>query len=76
MLYVIPREDGPTGRTYGSKLRKVQGEPGGRVGESEQCEGGQTGESIPAEGTPGKGLGMGEAKYGQLRLQALAQGCG
>lgn len=34
------------------------------------------GRASPAEGTPGKGLGMGEAKYGQPRLQALAQGCG
>lgn len=34
------------------------------------------GRASPAEGIPGKGLGKAEAEYGQLRLQALAQGCG
>lgn len=34
------------------------------------------GRAFPAEGAPDKGLGMGEARYGQVELQALAQGCG
>lgn len=76
MLYVIPREDGPTGRTYGNKLRKVQGEPGEGWVSLSSVKVDKQGRASPAEGTPGKGLGMGEAKYGQPRLQALAQGCG
>lgn len=83
MPYPVPREGGLTGRTDGSKLGKVLEEPGGRVGECEQCADsmGQTRGSIPSRGNTwqrpgdGKGLGMGKARYGLAEPQALVQGC-
>lgn len=54
-----------------SHWQNKQQQAGGRVREYEPCTGGQAGDSVPAEGTPGKGLVW--ERPGVAQLQALVQ---